>query len=311
MSMKQKYMLRAVKISLFGNIILFSIKALALLFVNSLAIIADLGISSVALAISVILYHSIKLADKPADFFHNYGYAKVEHVCEAMEGLVLIGIAFTLSSQAVLNIIHPRQIHMPWVGLISSSMNTTINFLGAFYILNMGKKTSSPAIHAEGIHYRLEGFISLAIAASFVISIVLRSKGLERIEAYVDPSATLLVSFMVLIPSFSLAKKAFFNLLDASIEEEGKIEVVKLLGQHSEKYCDFKDIKTRSAGRKKFVELKLIMPQDMAFKKGHEIVTILEKDIRKSIHDSEITIKMEPCGKDCYFVHSNKNCPYL
>jgi len=29
------------------------------------------------------------------------------------------------------------------------------------------------------------------------------------------------------------------------------------------------------------------------------------------IAESEVTIRMEPCGKDCSFVREKKQCPYL
>src|SRR3989338_668650 len=97
----QKLMFRAVQVSLFGNMILFVLKAAALICVNSLAIATDLGITIVGLAVSAILYYSVKLADRPADVLHNYGYGKIEHVCEALEGVVLIGIALPMTFQAL------------------------------------------------------------------------------------------------------------------------------------------------------------------------------------------------------------------
>ena len=310
-SQQEMYMMKAIKVSLFGNIILFSIKIVALILVNSLAIAVDLGISTVALVISVILYYSIKLANRPEDLFHNYGYSKIEHVCEAVEGIVMIGIALAMSFQAFVNIIHPKHINMPLVGLVSSTINFTINFIGASYILRMAKKSSSPAIHAEGIHYKLEGFVSMTIAAAFLVSIALSASKHVAIEPYIDPIATLLVSAMITIPSFNLAKNAFFKLLDASIEEGSSLEVIKWLAQHSDKYCAFKNLKSRIAGRKKFIEFELVMPEDILLSKGHNIVSLLEKDIRLNIPESVVNIKMVPCDKDCEFEKKKEKCPYL
>ncbi len=310
-SLQETYMMRAVKVSLFGNIILFSIKIVTLLFVNSLAIAVDLGISCVGLVVSVILYHSIKMANRPEDLFHNYGYSKIEHVCEAMEGVILIGIALAMSFQAVISVFYPRHVHLFWVGLTSSIINFSINFAGAYYIFKMAKKSASPAIHAEGVHYRLEGFISMTVAASFIISLLLRANNILAAIPYVDPIATLLVSVIIAVPSFKMAKGAFFNLLDATIEEGSSMEVIKWLARHSDKYCDFGDLKSRVAGRKKFIELDIIMPEDIHFKKGHDLISRLEADIISSIPESTVTIKMKPCDKDCEFIRRSGECPYL
>ena len=305
------YMRRAVMVSLFCNIVLVAIKSTALFLTHSLAIAVDLGISFVGLAVSVILYYSIKLANRPADLSHNYGYGKVEHVCAAMEGVVLMGIALAMSFQAVVHLLHPRHVVMPVIGLIISAVSSSLNFGGAYYIFKMARKSKSPAVHAEAIHYRLEGFISAMITGSFVISMFLLARGLGTAAIYIDPLAALLASVLVAIPSFKLAKSSFFKLLDASVEEDSQMEILKQLGQHIDQYCQFRDLKSRTAGRRKFVEFKLVVPQEISFKKGHKIVTLLENDIKENIPNSEVRIKMQPCEKDCIFNETGKNCPYL
>jgi cation diffusion facilitator family transporter len=304
-------MVRATLVSLFCNIALVLIKGTALMLVNSLAIAVDLGISVVGLAVSVILYYSIKLANRPADLIHNYGYGKVEHVCESMEGVVLIGIALAMSFQAIVHLLHPKHLNMPWLGLVSSGINSILNFGGAYYIFKMARKSDSPAIYAEGVHYRMEGVISGMIAVSFVIGMFLMANGRERIAPYVDPVAALLVSFALIVPSFKLVKGSFFKLLDASVEEDSKIEILKQLGKYVDRFCGFRDLRTRIAGRKKFIEFKLVVPEDISFKKGHEVVSLLEKDLKKHIPNCEVLVKMEPCEKDCVYVKKGERCPYL
>ena len=305
------YMYRAVRASLYCNIVLVIIKITALLIVNSLAIAVDLGISFVGLIVSVILLYSIKLSNKPADLIHNYGYGKVEHVCEALEGVVLIGIALAMSAQAIAGMLHPAHITLPWVGFGSSGLNALINFVGSLYIFKMAKKSNSPAIHAEGLHYRLEGFISGIIACSFVISIVLSKRGYGNVALYVDPFAALIVSLVVIIPSFKLAKSSFFKLLDASVEEGSQLEIFKKLSVYINRFCEYKDLKTRTAGRKKFVEFKLVVPARITLRQGHQLVGGLEQEIKEAIKNSEVTIKMEPCLLDCNFEKNHEKCPYL
>jgi len=311
MNKKKKYMMKAAVISLSFNVVLFSFKLVALIIVHSLAIATDFAITVVGLTISIILYKSLKLSMKPADLRHNYGYGKVEHVCEAMEGVVLLGIAIIMSFQAFAKFFHPSLVSFPWVGFASSSLSLTFNFVGAFLIFKLARKSSSPAVRAEGVHYTLEGFISAAIAVAFIVTILLKRGNYSYIEPYIDPAVTILVSLAISVPSIRLAKLAFVNLLDISIEEPSKMEAVVRLAQHADHYCNFKDIKTRTAGHKKFVEMKIIMPRDMAFHKAHEVVKRIEKDIAMGIPDSEVTVSLVPCRKDCGLLQDNKPCPYL
>jgi len=304
-------MMFAVKISLFSNIFLCAIKAFALIIVNSLAIAADLGVSCIALAVSVILYYSIKMADKPADFFHNYGYNKVENVCEMIEGAVLIGLALAMSFQAIMGIIRVDEIKSPSTGLICSFLGIIINFWGAFFILKLAKKSSSPALIAEGVHFRLEGYISLSITLSFALYIVVIRAGFFKAADYIDPIATLLVSIIIFFPSARLLKEAFMKLLDASIGESSQIEVIKVLARYIDSYCNFKHIKTRTAGRKQFVDLHLIMPEHISLKDANRIISEIKNDILSNISESDVTVGMEPCKRDCFFTKTNKPCPYI
>lgn len=311
MNTKEKYMMRAASISLWFNIVLFIFKLAALIMVRSLAIATDFAITVVGLTVSIILYNSLKLSTRPADLLHNYGYGKVEHVCEAMEGIVLIGIAIIMSFQAFATFFRPSHVTFPWVGFASSSLSLTLNFVGAFFIFQLARKSSSPAVRAEGVHYMLEGFISTAIACAFIITIVLKGSAYAHIEPYIDPAVTIFVSLVISLPSVKLTRQAFVNLLDISIEEPSKMETVIRLAQYADHYCNFKDLKTRTAGHKKFIEVKLIMPKDMPFFKAHEIVSKIEMDIAAGVPNSEVTVIMVPCLKNCGLLQDKKPCPYL
>jgi len=304
-------MMVAVRVSLICNVILFVIKAITLLIVNSLAVAADLGISVVALCVSGILYYAIKMSNKPADLLHNYGYGKVENVTEAIEGVVLIGLALAMSVQAILSLVRPGAgVHSPFVGLAASLIGVIINFWGSAFILKLAEKSASPALKAEGIHFRLEGIISLSITLSFALVMILSHTGFLTLAKYVDPLATLLVSALITIPSVRLLREAYMKLLDASIGETSQMDVIKALAVHYDRYCDFKNIRTRSAGRKQFVDIHLIMPDHISVKKAHQITTALKKDIAAAVYESEVTVHVEPCNRDCAYVKNNQQCPY-
>lgn len=303
-------MMLAVKVSLICNLVLFAIKGVTLFIVNSLAVAADLGISFVALAVSVLLYYAIRMSDKPADPFHNYGYGKIENVAEAIEGIILIGLALAMSFQAMLHLIRVNPVSSPIVGLAASAAGIAINFWGAAFILKLAAKHASPALRAEGIHFRLEGYISLAITLSFALVIVFGRFGLGAFAGYIDPLATLVVSAFIAIPSLALLKQAFVKLLDASIEESRQMDVIKVLAKHFHHYCNFNNIRTRTAGRKQFVDLHLVLPDHVSVKHAHGIASKLQHDIASTISESEVAVHVEPCKRNCAFVQKGEKCPY-
>lgn len=308
---QQVAMLKAAGISLTGNIILFAVKLTALLLVHSLAIATDLGITVAGLIVSIILYHSVKVSNRPADFVHNYGYGKIEHICEAIEGIVLIGIAMVMSVQAVIHLFHASAVSMPWLGLGFSLISVAINFIGSAWILSLARVCRSPAVRAEGIHYRLEGFISLTIAGAFMLGILLASTPLKPWTVYLDPLATLIVSLWITAPSFQMARHAFLTLLDASLEEDSKMEVMKQLGKHLSRCCEFRGTRSRNSGRKKFVECDVVLPRRISFPEAHRISEEIEKDLQNNIPGCEAMVQIIPCDENCVFRPLPDKCPYF
>jgi divalent metal cation (Fe/Co/Zn/Cd) transporter len=200
---------------------------------------------------------------------------------------------------------------MPWLGFGFSILSVIVNFIGSAWILSLANICHSPAVHAEGIHYRLEGFISLTIAMAFLLAILLMPTPLKPWTVYLDPMATLIVSAWIFAPSFQMARHGFLKLLDVSLEEGSKMEVMKQLVKHLELCCEFRDVRSRSSGLKKFVECSVILPRGMSFHEAYKIAGQIEKDLRDNIPRCEATVRIVPCDESCAILASSQKCPYL
>ncbi len=106
-----------------------------------------------------------------------------------------------------------------------------------------------------------------------------------------------------------MAKHAFLKLLNATIEEESMMDVINILGRYFEHYCEFSDLRARSAGRKIFVEVRLVLPEQMPLAHRHVIAVNMEKDIAQNVPGVEVTIKTAPCRRNCEYVKRNEPCP--
>ena len=111
-------------------------------------------------------------------------------------------------------------------------------------------------------------------------------------------------------PSVRLLKDAYMKLLDASIGETSQMDVIKALARRYDRYCDFKNIRTRSAGRIQFVEMHLVMPDHLSIKHAHHIANTLKVDIACNIAESEVTVHIEPRERNYAFDQNNEACPY-
>ena len=149
---KNNEMMLAVRVSLFGNVALFLIKLATLVVVNSLAVAADLGISVISLGVSILLYYAIRLSNKPADMFHNYGYAKIENVARKVirakeEGnqVVVVLSAMAGETDRLINLAHQvadEPDGREYDALISTGEQVTVTLL-AMMLNRLGHKAKS------------------------------------------------------------------------------------------------------------------------------------------------------------------------
>ncbi len=239
----------AVKASPFSNIALALIKAASFFIVNSWR---SRPIWVSRLSPSAFPCFFITPSERwLADTFHNYGYGKIENVTEAVEGVILIGLSLSMSFMAeAMHLVRPG-------GRSGYSGDRADGFLLGMAI-NFGVRGSScgweestplPALRAEGLHFRLEGFISASVALSFVLVILLRKAGLAAAARYVDPSATLIkVSSSYRRRPSGFSGVVLRRTADASIEEAGQMEHCESPGPPFRRvYCDFANIRTWTA----------------------------------------------------------------
>jgi divalent metal cation (Fe/Co/Zn/Cd) transporter len=166
-------------------------------------------------------------------------------------------------------------------------------------------------VRAEGIHFRLEGYISLSITLAFLIIMIFEALELHTLARLVDPIATLIVSAAIAVPSSRLLREAYVKLLDASIGEPSQMGILRALATHVDRYCNFGEIRTRSAGRMSFVDLQLILPREMSVEQAYGVVTALKQDIKAELLESEVTVHVKPCSGGCVYTRQAGPCPVL
>lgn len=89
------------------------------------------------------------------------------------------------------------------------------------------------------------------------------------------------------------------------------MEVLKQLGKYIDQCCEFRDVRSRSSGRKNFVELKLVLPRALSFHAAHRLALKVEHDLRANISHCEASVSVVPCDEDCLLIASTRKCPYL
>jgi len=289
---------KTARLSIISNSSLIIMKLIVGLFTGSVSILSEAIHSTMDLLASIIAFFSVKISDKPADEAHPYGHGKIENISGVIEALLIFIASVFIIAESVKKIINPQDIDSIGIGFIVMFISAAINFLVSKKLYKVAKQESSIALEADALHLKTDVYTSLGVGGGLMLIWI---TGLS----YLDPIVAILVAIFILKESFQLLKTAFNPLLDVKLSDEEIQIITSEISKHSSIYCDYHDLKTRISGRNKYVDLHLVVPDNMSVKDAHDICDDIENGIENSLKYTNIMIHLESCGKTCVDYNCN------
>ncbi len=217
----------------FGNIALTLYKIVVGYLGSSPALIAD-GVHSFTDVIGTgVILLSTRVASRPADARHPFGYGKVEFMSSLFiyVVLILLSILIFIGGLVILTTGHYHAPHLVtfFAGLISAVYNLMLFRLGQC----AGNRTTSPALLANSFESRADAISSVAVCIGILFAIT--------IHPAADPIAAMVVGVVIFINCIQEGRKAVGGLMDESvsppvvarirrfIEEQPSVEAVQFL----------------------------------------------------------------------------------
>ena len=150
-----------------ANILLAGFKAAVGLLSNSVAIVLDAVNNLTDALSSVLTILGVKLARRPPDEKHPFGYGRIEYFSAiAIAALVLAAGAGSLV-ESVKKIVHPETPEYGAAALVIVAVAVVAKFLLGRYVSAQGKACNSEALVASGADASFDALISLSKEISF------------------------------------------------------------------------------------------------------------------------------------------------
>ncbi|OYT34756.1 MAG: hypothetical protein B6U87_01565 [Candidatus Aenigmarchaeota archaeon ex4484_52] len=225
--MKEKIAL----ISIFVNLLLAVGKILIGILSNSASILAEGIHSGIDVLSSLISLIGIKIAKKPVDKKHPYGYYKFE----VLAGLIITIMLFTTGAGIIYNayngfLSHPES-KLSYFAFGIMIFSAIINEFMARLKIRYGKKENSISLVSDGIHSRIDVYMSVAVLFGLYLS---------KYWIYVDSLIALLIGIYIIKESISLGKQATDSLLDVSAGEEIESKIKNIAKEQNIKISELK-----------------------------------------------------------------------
>ncbi len=177
-------------LGIFANVLLAFFKAFVGIISNSIAITLDSVNNLSDAASSVITIIGAKLAAKPADKKHPFGYGRLEYLSAMVIAIIILYAGITSLVESVKKIISPQTPEYSAVSIIILSVAVVVKIVMGFYVKSVGEKVNSDSLVASGKDALMDSLVSFTtvIAAIFYLFAGV------ALEPYVGA----LISFMIL-----------------------------------------------------------------------------------------------------------------
>lgn len=280
--------LRAARLSVITAALLASLKIATGIATGSMAVVASAVDSLLDILMSSVNFVAIKKAEEPADECHPFGHGKYETVATLIQAFVIAISGSWIIFEAIRRLIQGSTLQLIEGGIAVLIFSTMISILISRYLKKIAKETDSSALEADSLHFSMDVYTNLALAAGLAIMQVTNIP-------IIDPILSILIGCYIIIEAFKLVRHGMRDVLDAELPPVIREEVTRLLDDFEENLVEYRNLRTRRAGSQKFMDLDLIVCRHISIEEAHDIADKLENQIKADIPGSDVTIHLEPC----------------
>ncbi|WP_262695909.1 cation diffusion facilitator family transporter [Kordiimonas aquimaris] len=278
-------MKRATYASVSVAVTLVVVKAYVWFISSSAAMLGSAADSALDLAASVVTLLAIRTAITPPDDAHRFGHGKAEALAGLFQAAIMAGSAVFIVLHAIERIWAPAPVtasdQVIQVSILAIAMSLLLVIFQSYVI----RKTGSLAVSGDHLHYKGDLLLNLGV--------VVAAYGAGVGYIYADGAIGLMIGLYILWGAYGISRPATDMLMDREFSNSERetifntvMESAGVLGLH--------DLKTRAAGRDKFIQMHIEVDGTLTVKAAHLIGDEVEATLGEQFPDAEILIHVDP-----------------
>lgn len=232
-------------------------------FTGSKALIADAVHSSSDALTAIVGTIGMKIAGKPKDEAHPYGYGKVEFIIGLLVGVALFFVAFEIVLKSGTILFSGKQIKAPNAfSLIVPVIVIYANFIVSKLILCTANESRSPILKAIATDIRSDMYSMIPVIIALI--------GSQLGFPFLDPLGGVIVGFLIFKAAGGIIIENYHALVDSSVDDSTVKTIRQIIavvpGIKSLKY-----VKTRKIGVKIEVDICIFLNKEKTVEEADTI----------------------------------------
>ncbi len=283
--MSQKEKQRATVVGVVAASFLTGIKLIAGVLSNSLAVLAEAAHSALDLVSAALGFFAIRVSGRPADREHQYGHGKADTIGGFFAALFLLVTCFWIILEGINRLIYGKaELDITLLTFIVIMISIGVDTERTLVFRRIGKRTGSPTIQGESLHFASD----IASSSAVLGGLVFVSMGYLTLDAYL----ALAIAAYFGYTSIHLVVTRTNELLDrapSELRDQVRRIVKTVEGVES---CD--RIRLRRSGSELFVDVVISVDPKTPFVASHRIASRVEKVIKKEFKRSDVIVHVNP-----------------
>lgn len=279
---------RAMLVSIATALATMALKFGAWALTGSVGLYSDAMESLVNLTAASLGFVMLGFAALPADEDHPFGHEKAEYFASGAEGMLIMIAAASIAWQAVQGFLAPPAIHKLDIGLLLSLAATLLNGAAAWWLMRVAHEEGSLAVEADAHHLLTDVWTSVGVLVALGLLLVFPTAW------WLDPVIALAVALNIVRTGFHLMRHSANGLMDLQLPPAEFTAIEQALRQGMPRNTELNGLRTRKAGRRRFVEFNLLVPGIWTVHQGHVLCDELEAAVRAVFPETDVNIHVEP-----------------
>jgi cation diffusion facilitator family transporter len=274
-------------LSIAAALVTIALKGGAAWLTGSVGLLSDALESTVNLVAAVVALAALRAAARPPDDSHHFGRGKAEYLSAAIEGGMIFVAAGVILWTAVQRLLDPQPVEQAGIGLAIIAVATAINLAVGLTLIRAGRAHRSITLEADGRHLLTDVWTSVGVLVGVGLVAV---TGLDRL----DPIVALAVGVNILVTGWRLIRRSGAGLLDVALPPADQAVVDEVVAAYRARGIDFHALRSREAGRSRFVYVHVLVPGDWTVVRGHDLCEEFERDIAHALPGTTTFTHLEP-----------------
>jgi ferrous-iron efflux pump FieF len=267
-------------------IVLVVAKGAAWLITDSVGMLSSLIDSALDLVSSMITFLAIRQALIPADEDHRFGHGKAEALAGVAQAGFIAASAGGLMLTVIDRFLHPRALQEEFIGVVVSALAVVLTLGLMTFQTYVVRRTKSLAISADKAHYTTDFVTNIAVGAGIVASTRLA-------EPLIDLAVALGVAIYLVTGAWTIGRTSIDVLMDRELPEQDRRRILDIV-QGQPGVRSVHDLRTRSSGLTKFIQLHVVLHPNMSLGRAHIMGDSIQAAIEEAFPQAEVILHIDP-----------------